>query len=118
MFITVKLTAEELTAKRRVERKESKIQKSKLKQLAMNSESVAATSIKSEETLQETKLAPKQKLAQLIPEDLMLEVEKIEDLEHLQLMNEEAFFLTFGLGCLDVSLSAEVRVFVFVQVVD
>ncbi|EFP82567.1 uncharacterized protein PGTG_08763 [Puccinia graminis f. sp. tritici CRL 75-36-700-3] len=103
----LKLTAEELTAKRRVERKESKIQKSKLKQLAMNTESVVATSSETVETPRETKPAPKQKLAQLIPDDLMLEVEKIDDLEHLQLMNEEAFFLSFGLGCLDVSLSAE-----------
>lgn len=98
----LKLTAEELTAKRRVERKESKIQKSKLKQLAATSESPAADSADAE-PLKETKpLPPRQKLTQAIPKELALEVEKIEDLEHLQLMNEEAFFLTFGLGCLDV----------------
>ncbi|KNZ54826.1 uncharacterized protein VP01_2841g1 [Puccinia sorghi] len=128
----LKLTAEELTAKRRVERKESKIQKSKLKQLAAASESaVASESVVASESAvaseavaapesvvaatgeagppKDPKLPSRQKLTKAIPEELAAEVEKIDDLEHLQLMNEEAFFLTFGLGCLDVFLKGEVR---------
>ncbi|KAH9448764.1 hypothetical protein MJO28_015222 [Puccinia striiformis f. sp. tritici] len=108
----LKLTAEELTAKRRVERKESKIQKSKLKQQVIETIEKGNETINEETTnevvepVKENKIpAQRQKLSELIPEELALEVEKIEDLEHLQLMNEEAFFLCLGLGCLDVSLS-------------
>ncbi|MBW0523946.1 hypothetical protein O181_063661 [Austropuccinia psidii MF-1] len=93
------LTAEELTAKRRIERKETKIQKSKLKQLLSNGTNSAIDTLELEKT-KTTMVKPRLN----IPKELELELELIKDMEHLQLMNEEAFFLCFGLGCLDVSL--------------
>lgn len=105
----LKLTAEELTAKRRVERRETKIQKSKLKQLTGANESIVSTS-KTEPPLAQNEIqtpssktnnrkTPQAKL----PEELELEVRSIQDSEHLQLMNEEAFFLLFAIGCLNVT---------------
>lgn len=112
----IKLTPEELTAKRRIERKESKIQKSKIKQLAINTP--VSTELHSEtgdnkitliEDKEDIRSAPPTVIVrekfrpEPIPEDVQRQIQSIVDLEHLQLMNEEAFFLTFGLGALDVT---------------
>ncbi|KAI8454422.1 hypothetical protein BY996DRAFT_2233159 [Phakopsora pachyrhizi] len=136
----LRLTAEELTAKRRIERRDQKIQKLKLKKVTINDSEKEKTNQTSGEKspdsnekldLQdESRITNVQEVVEIdqntaktaritseittkplknvknkslvLTEEVRDEVQAIKNLEHLQLMNEEAFFLTFGLGSLDV----------------
>ncbi|CAH7677303.1 hypothetical protein PPACK8108_LOCUS12440 [Phakopsora pachyrhizi] len=134
----LRLTAEELTAKRRIERRDQKIQKLKLKKkldlqdesritnvqevvesecscppdekadtkttddeiVKVDQNTAKTARITSEITTKPLKNVKNKSL--VLTEEVRDEVQAIKNLEHLQLMNEEAFFLTFGLGSLDV----------------
>lgn len=118
----VRLTAEEITAQRRVERREAKILKAKEKL----SSSVSSTPLTQPSSLptpttsdiaasapllpatsspKPTAPAPPKKSAELPPE-LAAELDAILDVEHLQLLREDAFFLLWGLGCLSISFQS------------
>ncbi|EGG06516.1 uncharacterized protein MELLADRAFT_86553 [Melampsora larici-populina 98AG31] len=125
----LKLTAEELTAKRRIERREAKIEKAKEKErekekemrlegIEVNEEiekidppieEIQSLNIK-EEIIKETDQIEHQNIKpnrtkpseMILPIELLEELDSIVNLEHLQLKPEDAFFLSYGIGCLQI----------------
>jgi tRNA-splicing endonuclease subunit Sen2 len=99
------LTAEEATAVRRKERRDLKIQKAKEKAaLASGIASPASPAPSAGPRSPDVQVASTSKkiLEDATDTELSKELEIIENLEHLQLQREEALFLVFGVGCLDI----------------
>ena len=97
-----------MTAQRRKDRRLAKIAKAQEKLAAALSADGVASPAPSTSTLPETKPkpTPTPALDVLTADEPTLEDEEpVIELEHLQLQREEAFFLVFGLGALDVLLT-------------
>ena len=121
------LTSEEITAKRRAERKQFKLDRAK---------AIAAAAAEAETAFKEqgrviapgiapdgTRIIPsaatwkptsasapsEQSPPDIATDEVQEEIEPIEDLEHLQLSLQEAFFLVWALDCLTVLHPETVR---------
>jgi hypothetical protein len=119
-FRGIGLTSEEITAKRRAERKQFKLDRAK---------AMAAAAAEAEATFKEegrviapgiapdgSRIIPsaatwkptsvsvpsEEAPSDDVPDELQEEIEPIQDLEHLQLSLQEAFFLVWALDCLTV----------------
>jgi tRNA-splicing endonuclease subunit Sen2 len=108
------LTAEEITAQRRVERRLAKIQKAKEKlaeMIASSSPTELVDPLAALDVADETEAAPVEPPDPaedaVVPEEVF-EDSPVVNLEHLQLQREEALFLCWGVGALRI-LSEEVR---------
>lgn len=120
------LTAEEFTERRRQQRKEFKLERARAekeriqKQLEQEGKIQNATASGSDTPASETNIVedsvPSAALSQIIEEavveekkmemqEIVPEIISVENLEHLQLTPEEAFFLVYGLGCLKITNS-------------
>lgn len=100
------LTSEEVTALRRAERKEAKILKAKEKEEAL----LSNTPIPLESPVQTVVKKPKPVYK---PRSAGLPWDHPDNQEHMQLQPEEAFYLIFALGSLDLTLpkvSSDLRV--------
>lgn len=116
------LTAEEWTERRRQQRKEFKLERARAekeriqKQLEHEGKIQNATSNPDSPVPNEVKhdiASESDPLSQLVAEtvveeekghkDVMPEIVSVENLEHLQLTPEEAFFLVYGLGSLEIT---------------
>ncbi|KAH9813607.1 hypothetical protein DFH28DRAFT_333853 [Melampsora americana] len=123
----LKLTAEELTAKRRIERREAKIEKAKEKERLLKLEEIQSNPSNQENQNEANSVLIQEESLQIDQEDLVKEkemvminghqtksvesgfsiellneLEMILNLEHLQLKPEDAFFLSYGINCLEV----------------
>ncbi|OJA19235.1 hypothetical protein AZE42_08643 [Rhizopogon vesiculosus] len=113
------LTSEEITAKRRAERKQFKLDRAKAMAAAAAEAEVAFKEegrviapgiapdgtriIPSAATWKPTSISvPSEESPPDTPDELQEEIEPIQDLEHLQLSLQEAFFLVWALDCLTV----------------
>jgi len=106
------LTAEEITERRRKERKEFKLERARAEkekiqnQLAQEGKIGLSEATSSQEAASENKsvtFAPLELPNAEKKEQQPKQVVDIEDLEHLQLTLEEGFFLTYGLGALKIT---------------
>jgi len=117
------LTSEEVTAKRRAERKQFKLDRARAIAEAAAEAEAAFTEgriISTEETMVSIPSAATWKPSNLtrniapLPSDHLqeatdLSAESLEDMEHLQLTLAEAFFLTWALDCLTIFHPKTVR---------
>jgi tRNA-splicing endonuclease subunit Sen2 len=126
--LTIELTSEELREKRRAERKQFKVDRANaIAAAAAEAEAIYETEgrvvapvvsgpgIPSAATWRPSQSSSSQKAPQkaeteteTIDEDEVLE-EEIEDIEHLQLTLQEAFFLIWTLDCLTITDPETVR---------
>ena len=115
----VELTSEEVTTRRRAERKQFKFERAQaIAAAAAEAEAAFAEGrvISTEETRTSIpsaatwKPSPSIRNAALLPEDgTDLDAEPPEDMEHMQLTLPEAFFLAWALDCLSIYYPKMVR---------
>jgi tRNA-splicing endonuclease subunit Sen2 len=121
--VCAEITSEEVTAKRRVERKQFKLDRAR---------AIAAAAAEAEAAFAEGRVIPAEEAKVSIPSAATwkpssstrnaplpppesfkdatdLDTEPLEDVEHLQLTLAEAFFLTWALGCLNIYRLKTVR---------
>lgn len=115
------LTAEELTERRRRERREFKAERARLEKEKIERRLLEEGKLdkpldtdKTDTTPATVHFAPtpeEEPATPIAADETPLSKEDVENLEHLQLTLEEAFFLAFGLGVLKITGAGEVRVF-------